>query len=115
VALRWAERHVKHDTRIAVDPSLPPFSQRFRVVKLDLPLPSEDQPDRDRNLQRLRLQDVRYVVATGAVADRVLAAREDYPFEARYYESLRRLKRVFYVRKDQGDLNGPWVAVYKLQ
>jgi len=115
VALRWAERHVKRDTRIAVDPSLPPFSQRFRVVKLDLPLPSEDQPDRDRNLKRLRLQDVRYVVATGAVADRVLAAREDYPFEARYYESLKRLKRVFYVREDQEDLNGPWVAVYRLQ
>jgi hypothetical protein len=115
VALRWAERHVKHDTRIAVDPSLPPFSERFRVVKLDLPLPSEDQPDRDRNLRRLRLQDVRYVVATGAVADRVLDAREDYPFEARYYESLKRLKRVFYVRKDQGDLNGPWVAIYRLQ
>jgi len=115
VALRWAERHVKHDTRIAVDPSLPPFSERFRVVKLDLPLPSEDQPDRDRNLRRLRLQDVRYVVATGAVADRVLDARGDYPFEARYYESLKRLKRVFYVRKDQGDLNGPWVAIYRLQ
>jgi hypothetical protein len=115
VALRWAERHVKHDTRIAVDPSLPPFSERFRVVKLDLPLPSEDQPDRDRNLRRLRLQDVRYVVATGAVADRVLDAREDYPFEARYYESIKRLKRVFYVRKDQGDLNGPWVAIYRLQ
>ena len=113
VALHWVERHVDHDARIAVDPSLPPFSNSFNVVKLDLPLPSEDHPDRDRNLTRLRLEDVRYVVATGAVADRVLAAREDYPFEARFYESLRRLKRVFYVGKDARGLNGPWVAVYK--
>jgi 4-amino-4-deoxy-L-arabinose transferase-like glycosyltransferase len=114
VALHWAERHLDHNARIAVDPSLPPFSDSFSVVKLDLPLPSEDHPDRDRNLKRLRLEDVRYVVATGAVADRVLAAREDYPFEARFYENLRKLKRVFYVPEDARDLNGPWVAVYKL-
>jgi hypothetical protein len=83
-------------------------------VKLDLPLPSESQPDPDRDLRRLRLEDVHYVVTTGAVADRVLAARDDYPFEARFYERLRRLQRVFYVPKDARDLNGPWVAVYKL-
>jgi hypothetical protein len=115
VALRWVERHVDHNARLAVDPSLPPFSNSFNVVKLDLPLPSEDHPDPDRDLKRLRLEDVRYVVATGVVADRVLAAREDYPFESRYYEQLRRLRRVFYVREDQDGLNGPWVAVYRLR
>jgi hypothetical protein len=114
VARTWIERHVKRDTRLAADPSLPPFAG-FRIVKLDLPLPTEDAPDPDRNLHRLRLEDVHYVIVTGAVADRVLAAREDYPFEARFYENVKRLQRVFYVRKDQGDLNGPWVAVYRLQ
>jgi 4-amino-4-deoxy-L-arabinose transferase-like glycosyltransferase len=114
VALRWAERHIDGDTRIAVDPSLPPFSNSFRVVKLDLPLPTEDHPDPDRDLKRLRLEDVHFVVVTGAVADRVLAAAEDYPFEARFYRGVRRLKRVFYVRKNQDGLNGPWVAVYRL-
>ena len=84
-------------------------------MKLDLPLPNEDRPDPDRNLNRLRLEDVHYVVTTGAVADRVLAARDDYPFEARFYERVRKLKRVFYVAKDARDLNGPWVAVYKLR
>lgn len=113
VARSWVERHVKADTRLAVDPSLPPFTG-FRIVKLDLPLPSEDSPDRDRNLARLRLQDVHYVIVTGAVADRVLDAREHYPFEARFYERVRRLKRVFYVAKDADGLNGPWVAIYKL-
>jgi hypothetical protein len=113
VAQRWVDRHVRRETRLAADPSLPPFAG-YRIVKLDLPLPSEDHPDRDRNLARLRLQDVRYVIVTGAVADRVLAARKDYPFEARFYENVRRLKRVFYVRENQDGLNGPWVAVYRL-
>ena len=113
VAQRWVDRHVRRETRLAADPSLPPFAG-YRIVKLDLPLPSEEHPDRDRNLARLRLQDVRYVIVTGAVADRVLAARKDYPFEARFYENVRRLKRVFYVRENQDGLNGPWVAVYRL-
>jgi 4-amino-4-deoxy-L-arabinose transferase-like glycosyltransferase len=113
VARTWVERHVRPVTRIALDPSLPPFLG-FRIVKLDLPLPQEDHPDRDRNVARLRRHGVRYVVVTGAVADRVLAAREDYPFEARFYEQVRKLRRVFYVRKNQNGLNGPWVAVYRL-
>jgi hypothetical protein len=114
VARQWVERHIDGNTRIAVDPSLPPFSNSFRVVKLDLPLPSEDHPDPDRDLKRLRLEDVHYVITTGAVADRVLAAREDYPFEARFYDRLSKRRRVFYVAKDQDSLNGPWVAVYKV-
>jgi hypothetical protein len=114
VARSWVERHVKPDTRLAVDPSLPPFTG-FRIVKLDLPLPQEDHPDPDRDLRRMRLQDVRYVVVTGVIADRVLAAREEYPFESRFYERVRRLQRVFYVGENQDSLNGPWVAVYRLQ
>lgn len=115
VARRWVERHVPGYARLAVDPSLPPFTNAYRVVKLDLPLPTESQPDRDRNLRRLWLEDVRYIVVTGAVADRVLAASEDYPAETRFYQNLRRLKRVYYVGKDQGNLNGPWVAIYRLR
>jgi 4-amino-4-deoxy-L-arabinose transferase-like glycosyltransferase len=113
VARRWVDRHVKLDTRLAVDPSLPPFTG-YRIVKLDLPLPSEDHPDPDRNISRMRLQDVRYVIVTGVVADRVLDAREHYPFEARFYDNVRKLKRVFYVGQDADGLNGPWVAIYKL-
>jgi hypothetical protein len=113
VAQRWVERHVDRNTRLAVDPSLPPF-RGFAVVKLDLPLPQEDHSDRDRNLARLRTQDVRYVIVTGAVVDRVLAAREHYPAETRFYDKLAQRKRVFYVAENADGLNGPWVAVYKL-
>src|SRR4029078_13608927 len=104
VARSWVEGHVRPETRLPLDPSLPPFSG-FGIVKLDLPLPSEDHPDRDRNLARLRTEDVRYIVITGAVADRVLAAREDYPLEARFYDHVRKLKRVFYIAKDARNLN----------
>ena len=52
---------------------------------------------------------------TGAVTDRVLAARDRYPREARFYDELeRRAQRVYYVQPG-GDLAGPWVAVYRLR
>jgi Glycosyltransferase family 87 len=112
VAHRWVERHLPHGARIAVDPSLTPF-EGFQVLRLQLPLPEEDQPDRNRSVRVLLEHRVRYVVVTGAIADRVLAARDDYPHEVAFYDELRtRTKRLFY-RKEDG-LNGPWVAVYRI-
>jgi 4-amino-4-deoxy-L-arabinose transferase-like glycosyltransferase len=112
VAHRWVEHHLRPGTKLAADPSLTPFGG-FRVLKLRLPLPSESRADPNRNLTKLRDSGVRYVVATGAIADRVLAAREHYPKEAAFYDDLSTLaKRVFYRRHD--GLNGPWVAVYEL-
>jgi 4-amino-4-deoxy-L-arabinose transferase-like glycosyltransferase len=112
VAHAWIERHLPHGARLAADPSLPPF-EHFRVLELRLPLPEEERADRNRNLTRLRNQGIRYAIVTGAVADRVLAAREHYPQEAAFYESLKTLaQRLYYVRED--GLNGPWVAVYRL-
>jgi 4-amino-4-deoxy-L-arabinose transferase-like glycosyltransferase len=111
VAHRWIESHLPHGARLASDPSLTPFGG-FRVLKLRLPLPEEKAPDPNRNVARLRRAGVRYAVVTGAVADRVLAAREHYPAETRFYERLKRAKRLFYVSPD--GLNGPWVAVYRL-
>jgi 4-amino-4-deoxy-L-arabinose transferase-like glycosyltransferase len=108
----WIERHLPRGARLAADPSLPPF-ERFRVLKLHLPLPQEARADPNRNLTRLRKGGVRYAIVTGAVADRVLAARGDYPKETAFYESLATLtKRLYYLKED--GLNGPWVAVYRL-
>jgi 4-amino-4-deoxy-L-arabinose transferase-like glycosyltransferase len=111
VAHRWIESNLPHGALIASDSSLPPFAG-FRVLKLRLPLPEEKAPDPNRDVGRLRGAGVRYAVVTGAIADRVLAAREHYPAETRFYERLKRTKRVFYVAPD--GLNGPWVAVYRL-
>jgi hypothetical protein len=112
VAHRWIESHLPHGARLAADSSLPPFAG-FRVLKLRLPLPQEERADPNRDVGRLRAQGVRYAVVTGAIADRVLAARSHYPAETRFYEALRmRARRLFYVAPD--GLNGPWVAVYRL-
>jgi 4-amino-4-deoxy-L-arabinose transferase-like glycosyltransferase len=112
VAHTWVERHLPPGARLAADPSLPPF-EGFRVLKLRLPLPQEQRPDPNRDLTRLRNDGVRYAIVTGAVADRVLAARAHYPKETAFYKQLATLsKRLYYVKED--GLNGPWVAVYRL-
>jgi hypothetical protein len=57
---------------------------------------------------------VGYVLVTGAIADRVLAARDHYPREAAFYDQLRtRTKRVYHVEPGHG-LTGPWVSLYRL-
>jgi hypothetical protein len=112
VAHRWVERHLAAGTEVAVDPSTPHF-ERLDVLQLALPGPKREF-DPNRDLARLRRLGVRDVVVTGAVTDRVLAARDRYPSEARFCDELRtKTRRVFYVRAGK-DLAGPWVAVYRL-
>ncbi len=112
VAHRWVEQHIQAGTRIAADPSTPSFAG-LDVVHLQLPGPKRGF-DPNRDLARLRRLGVRDVVVTGAVTDRVLAARDHYRSEARFYDELRsRAKRVYYLEPGNG-LAGPWVAVYRL-
>jgi hypothetical protein len=112
VAHRWVESHLPHGAHIAVDPSLTPF-EGFRVLELQLPLPEEARPDPNRYARILLDKGVRYVIVTGAVEDRVLAAPEHYPAENDFVNDLdSRGKRLFYVKED--GLNGPWVAVYRI-
>ena len=110
VAHRWIESHLPRGTRLAADSSLPPFAD-YRVLKLRLPLPEERRADPNRNVARLRSRGIHYAIVTGAVADRVLAARGHYPRESAFYEALRRTDRVFYLAPG-GPHAGPWVAVY---
>jgi 4-amino-4-deoxy-L-arabinose transferase-like glycosyltransferase len=112
-AAGWVETHIPRSALIAVDPSTPVFTH-FRLLPLQLPGPKRPF-DRNRNVSRLRELGVRYVVVTGAVTDRVLAARDHYPREARFYDELAaNATRSHYVQPG-GDLAGPWVAVYRLQ
>jgi glycosyl transferase family 87 len=112
VAHRWIEAHLPQGARLAVDSSLPPFAG-YHLLKLRLPLPEEDRPDPNRDVERLRKQGVRYAVLTGAIEDRVLAAREHYPRETAFYEALQRTKPVYYLAPGKR-YAGPWVAVYHL-
>lgn len=112
VAARWVAEHVPRGTPTAVDPSTPLFAG-LRLKPLQLPGPGRPS-DPNRDVGRLRRAGIRLVVVTGAVADRVLAARDHYPREARFYDDLRkRTHRIYYVTPGDGKA-GPWVAIYRL-
>jgi dolichyl-phosphate-mannose-protein mannosyltransferase len=112
IAHRWVEHNIPRGTHIAADPSTPSF-EGMKVLPLQLPGPGRDF-DRNRDIARLRQRGVDVVVVTGAVTDRVLHARSDYPSEAQFYDDLRRkAHRAYYVQPGDGR-TGPWVAVYRI-
>jgi 4-amino-4-deoxy-L-arabinose transferase-like glycosyltransferase len=111
VAQSWVATHVPRGSYLAADSSTPDFSGH-RVLGLLLPRPGQPY-DPNRNVARLRDLGVRYVVVTGAVEDRVLAAASHYPRETRFYERLKRERRVYTIRP-HGDVGGPWLEIYRL-
>jgi hypothetical protein len=72
-------------------------------VPIPLPLPGRDT--------RVDIHSARWVLVSGAVADRVLAAHETYPRRSAFYAGLPR--PAFRLRAHDGS-SGPWVAVYRL-
>jgi 4-amino-4-deoxy-L-arabinose transferase-like glycosyltransferase len=111
VASRWIVAHLPPAASVAADSSTPPTGRRV----LDLQLPGPGRPfDPNRDVARLRREGIDYVLVTGAVADRVLAARGRYPREARFYEQLRSRARTVYHLDPGHGLTGPWVSVYRL-
>jgi 4-amino-4-deoxy-L-arabinose transferase-like glycosyltransferase len=111
-AHRWIVENVPKGARIAVDPSTPDLTG-FRVVHLLLPRPGEPF-DPNRDVDRLRGEGIRFLVLTGAVEDRVLAARGQYPRETDFVQEARREgDRVYRVLPD-GRFGGPWVEVLRL-
>jgi hypothetical protein len=111
VAEHWVVQHLPRGAQLAADPSTPDFPG-YRVLALKLPRPGQPY-DPNRDVARLRDQGVRYVVVTGAVEDRVLAAASHYPRETRFYERLRRQARVYSIRPHD-DVGGPWLEIYRL-
>ena len=111
VAYRWVERNLPRGTAIAADPSTPDF-RGFRVLHLTLPKPGQST-DANRDVGRLRDRGIRYVVVTGAVEDRIAAAADHYPREARFYRELQRTQRVYAVHPGE-KLAGPWTEIYRL-
>jgi hypothetical protein len=84
------------------------------VVRLELPGPGRPS-DPERDLARLRREGVKWVIVSGDVTDRVLAASGRYLRETAFYEQLaRRRKPAFVVLPEQAGLAGPWVRVYRL-
>ncbi len=58
---------------------------------------------------------MRYVLVNGGVADRVLAARSNYPKREPLLRrpGAKRTERTYYIRPG-GDLSGPWLALYRI-
>jgi len=109
----WVAANVPRSDSIAADPSTLPLPGRH-VVRLELPGPGRPF-DPERDVGRLRREGVKWVVISGAVTDRVVAAPDTYPREAMFYEQLgHSLQPVFAVSPDDPGLAGPWVRVYRL-
>jgi hypothetical protein len=109
----WVSATIPGSDKIAADPSTLPLSGR-RVIRLELPGPGRPF-DPERNIPRLRREGVKWVIVSGAVTDRVLAAPDRYPREALFYEQLGRGSRpAFAVSPQDPGLAGPWVRVYRL-
>lgn len=106
------ERLVPPGARVAADPSTPLLAGRD-VVRLELPGPGRAFDPR-RDVARLQAEGVEWVLVTGAVTDRVLAARDRYPRESRFYDELARSAREVLRVEPGGDLGGPWVVLYRL-
>jgi 4-amino-4-deoxy-L-arabinose transferase-like glycosyltransferase len=112
VAHEWIERNVPADALVAAEPSTTPVEPR-RTLALELPGPGWPR-DPNRDVEHLRARGVDYVLVSGAVADRVLAAADEYPREVAFYTGLETAAdRVLYLAPG-GPLAGPWVALYRL-
>jgi 4-amino-4-deoxy-L-arabinose transferase-like glycosyltransferase len=111
VAHDWIEAKLPHGATIAVDPSTPSL-EGFRTIPLRLPGPGRAS-DPNRDVARLHAQGAQYVLVTGAVTDRVLAARKDYPRESAFYDALARRRPVYRLEPGHGR-EGPWVALYAI-
>jgi 4-amino-4-deoxy-L-arabinose transferase-like glycosyltransferase len=109
-AAAWIDRTVPREDTIAADPSTLPLPGR-RVIRLELPGPGRPFDPR-RSLAALRAQGARWLVVSGSVTDRVLAAPDDYPREARFYRSLESLTPAFAVGPSGRER--PWLRVYRV-
>ena len=109
----WVAANIPRDEQVAADPSTLPLAGR-KVVRLELPGPGRPT-DPNRDVAALRRMGVKWVILSGAVTDRVLAAPDRYPREALFYEQLGHgLRSAFAVSPDEPGLAGPWVRVYRL-
>jgi 4-amino-4-deoxy-L-arabinose transferase-like glycosyltransferase len=102
VAAQWIAANVPKGSTIAAESSTA-VPSGYTVVPIPLPLPGRDA--------RVDVGSARWVLVSGAVADRVRAAQEEYPLRSAFYARLP--QPAFRLRAHDGT-SGPWVAVYRL-
>jgi 4-amino-4-deoxy-L-arabinose transferase-like glycosyltransferase len=101
VAARWISTHVPKGSTIAAESSTA-VPAGYPVVSIPLPLPGHDA--------RVDVDGATWILVSGAVADRVLAAHDEYPQRSAFYARL--TQPAFRLRAQDGT-SGPWVAVYR--
>ena len=101
VAARWIAAHVPTGTTIAAESSTA-VPAGYPVVPIPLPLPGRDA--------RVDVDGASWILVSGAVADRVLAAHDEYQQRSAFYA---RLTRPAFRLHAQDGTSGPWVAVYR--
>jgi 4-amino-4-deoxy-L-arabinose transferase-like glycosyltransferase len=101
VAARWIATHVPKGSTIAAESSTA-VPAGYAVVPIPLPLPGHDA--------RVDVDGAKWILVSGAVADRVLAAHDEYPERSAFYARL--MQPAFRLRAQDGT-SGPWVAVYR--
>jgi 4-amino-4-deoxy-L-arabinose transferase-like glycosyltransferase len=109
----WIAGHVPASDLIVADPSTLPLAGR-KVLRLQLPGPGRPF-DPNRDLDRLRREGAVWLLASGAVTDRVTDEPGRYPREAAFYRSLAALDVAFSASSAEPGLSGPWVRVYRLR
>jgi 4-amino-4-deoxy-L-arabinose transferase-like glycosyltransferase len=101
VAARWISTYVPKGSTIAAESSTA-VPAGYPVVPIPLPLPGRDA--------RVDVDGAKWILVSGAVADRVLAAHDEYPERSAFYA---RLKQPAFRLRAQDGTSGPWVAVYR--
>jgi hypothetical protein len=127
VAKAWIETHLPYGSIVATEPYGPPLVPRrvvsfyrqagvatpsYHIVRLPLPLPGA--PDTRDRMHFLVERDVRYVVITSSIYDRVLAARTVYPEQVAFYEQLARHGRLMRTFTPGPGQHGPQIRLYRL-
>lgn len=127
IAKAWIESHIRAGAKVATEPYTPPLVSRFalpfftaaghrpayyRLVRLPLPLPG--RIDMRHSLSYLRRHDVRYVVLSSEVYQRVLAAPLVYPRQVTFYERLAERARLVKRFVPGPGERGPTILVYRL-
>jgi 4-amino-4-deoxy-L-arabinose transferase-like glycosyltransferase len=111
-AAAWIDHTIPLNESVAADSSTLPLHGRD-VLRLQLPGPGRAF-DPDRSLEGLRARGIRWLVLGGSVADRVLAAADEYPREAAVYGEVGRLRPVYATPADDGGRPRPWLRVYRI-
>jgi 4-amino-4-deoxy-L-arabinose transferase-like glycosyltransferase len=125
IARQWVQTNIRSGVAIAVDTYAPPLVTvselpYFRAADVKtayytvypLPLPVPGVADQWPSLAQLRRQNVRYVIVSSLVYDRIDAAATDFPQQAAFYRHLAQAATLIKVFAPGSHERGPVIKIY---